>query len=129
MDYTQEELGQMALVEAARQQRTQALFQKQQDEQSSKQARRTAGLANLQAIQASRAKRTVARRQDNVVLETEFFAERERTRQSRNQWEKVVLNIDIKNAETTRDITRMREAILARKSDLTNPSSKKMAMI
>ena len=68
-------------------------------------------------------------------MEQEFFAERERTRQSRNQWDRVVLNIDLKNSETTRDITRivkylgMREAILARKSDLTNPSSKKMAMI
>ena len=100
-----------------------------QDEQTQKAARRQAGLATIQEIQGRRSKQTGARRQDNVELEKEFFAERERTRQSKNQWDRVVLNIDLKNSETTRDITRMREAILARKSDLTNPSSKKMAMM
>lgn len=55
-------------------------------------------------------------------------------RQSTNQWERVVANIDVKNTAAvgnghTKDITRMREAILARRNDLTNASSKKMTML
>jgi len=45
---------------------------------------------------------------------------------SMNAWEKVVANIDTTNtALNSKDISRMKEAILARKSDLTAGSKAK----
>jgi hypothetical protein len=47
-------------------------------------------------------------------------------RGSMNAWEKVVANIDVTNqAVASKDISRMKEAILSRKSDLTGGSKAK----
>lgn len=51
--------------------------------------------------------------------------EKERMRTSLNPWERVITQIDLSSGAHTRDVSRMKAAILARKADLTKQQTPK----
>ncbi len=54
-------------------------------------------------------------------MEEEFHEEKKRLKTTTNQWERVISNVEINSSQYVggADVTRMRQAMIARKSDIT----------
>ena len=59
------------------------------------------------------------------MSEEQYFDEKKRLKDTMNPWERVVANVEINqnNYVGGADVTRMRQAMLARKNDITKGSS------
>jgi hypothetical protein len=60
-------------------------------------------------------------------MEKDEAAEKKRLKETTNPWERIVSNVEINASSYVggADVTRMRQAMLARKSDLTKSGAKK----
>ena len=98
------------------------------EEAQQKQQRRNDGLASVQQWHQEREGQISLRKQNNEEHERQFHTHNEEDRQ-RNPWERVVNNCDVTLQGVSaggHDKTRMKQAMLNRKSDLTSgatPSS------
>ncbi len=61
-------------------------------------------------------------------MEADFHAEVAEQRSGANPWERVVSNCEMKSNEYVggQDVSRMRQSMIARKTDITKGASKKM---
>ena len=85
------------------------------------QQRKQKGREDLQKWQADRQKQTELRRSNNKQSEVDFLNERKRLKDTTNPWERVVSNVEINSSQYVggADVSRMRQAMIARKSDIT----------
>ena len=69
--------------------------------------------------------------QSNKQMEEDFFAERKRLKETTNPWERIMSNVEINSAQYVGswDVTRMRQAMVARKSDITKSGGFKKNII
>jgi|AntRauMFilla1563_2_1112583.scaffolds.fasta_scaffold375880_2 hypothetical protein len=65
-------------------------------------------------------KETESKRKQNKEEEWAFYKTREEHKSSQNPWEKIIDNVEIdpRKFEGKKDVTRMRQAMMARKQDL-----------
>lgn len=92
-----------------------------------KQKRRAHGKEQLQQWAADRNNQLQQRKATNKQMEKDEAAEKKRLKDTTNPWERIVSNVEINasNYVGGADVTRMRQAMLSRKSDLTKSGAKK----
>lgn len=63
--------------------------------------------------------------QHNKDAEVEYFEEKKRLKTTTNPWERIISNVEINSSSYVGawDVSRMRQAMLARKSDITKSGS------
>lgn len=119
-EFTPEELAQIEAARQADEDRLRAIRAKEDEELSIKQERRDKARQELQDWLSTKAAEKETKRKQNKDEEWAFINSREEHKQSKNQWEHIIDNVEIdpRKYEGTRDITRMRQAMIARKNDL-----------
>lgn len=117
----EEERARVIAVEQEREARQRRLFDKEQDEQLAKQKRRLQGKEQLQTWVAERKRVIEQTRKNNKTDEEEGLREVKRLKETSNPWERVVSNVEIQASQYVgqADVARMRQAMVARKNDIT----------
>lgn len=66
----------------------------------------------------------------NKEAEIDYHQEQKRLKETTNQWERIISNVEINGSNYVGqgDVTRMRQAMVARKSDITRATPKKSTM-
>lgn len=120
-DLEPEERERIMKAENDRQDRMRQQYLKQEEEQALKQQRKQKGREELAKWQEERKLQMKQRRETNKKMETEYHDERRRLKDTTNTWERIVSNVEINanNYVGQGDVTRMRQAMLSRKSDIT----------
>lgn len=80
----------------------------------------------LEKWKEERQRQTEMRKKINLENEAEFYETKKAKREGPNPWERVVENCEMNSAQYVggADVTRMRQAMLSRKADLTKTGSK-----
>ncbi len=91
-----------------------------------KQKRRAQGKDQLSQWAAERGRQLEQRKAMNKQMEKDEAQEKKRLKETTNPWERIVSNVEINSSNYVGggDVTRMRQAMLARKGDLTKGGSK-----
>lgn len=99
-------------------QRCEELSSKEDREAEEKRDRQRAGLVKLKEWEEQRKERIKQKREINIEEEKAFKKKQDMVSTQGNTWEKVVQYLDIApaNYKGTKDVTRMRQVILAKKS-------------
>ena len=93
--------------------------------------RKQKAVSELQNFQAERQKQIQQRRLINAEQEKNFYEVREEHRKGSNPWERVIDNCEMNSSQYvgTKDVTRMRQAMLARKADITKAGGMDKVML
>jgi hypothetical protein len=96
------------------------LVEKETEEQQKKKERQEKAEEELQSWAEQRKQDIIQRRTQNKVEEESFNESRRALNASSNPWEKVTGNVDIKegNYQGTKDVSRMRQAMVSRRNDV-----------
>lgn len=100
----------------------QDLFLMQQSENNAKQQRRHDGLSALNQWNQERSNQIKNRIKNNIEIQVQNEKEAASLKQSMNPWQRVCANVEFSASGTTvggKDISRMKAAMLSRKTDLT----------
>lgn len=121
----EEERQRVCESEFNREQRAKALYQKQEEEQRLKQQRRANGKQQLTQWAADKKKQQELKMQMNKQAEVDEANEKLRLKQTSNNWDRIVSNVEITAANYvgSADVSRMRQAMVARKNDITKSST------
>ena len=116
-----EERQRVLQTEIERQQRAQNQYLGQEEEIKLKQQRKQKGREEVQKWMEERNKQTELRKQLNKQSEQDQTDEKKRLKTTTNQWERVIANVEINSSQYVggADVSRMRQAMIARKSDIT----------
>lgn len=119
-EFTSEEMVLIQAAEQAMQQRLRALRLKEDDENAKKTQKRKEAKAELEVFYNAKQREIASKRKQNKDEEWAFLNSREEHKKSKNQWEHIIDNVEIDPRKYigNRDITRMRQAMIARKNDL-----------
>lgn len=119
-DYTEEERAQMAEVERAQDEMRRKLYEKQMEEHSQKEQRKRDGAQSLQQWQADHDASIAQARQRNAQAAEEEKSRADEAKATSNPWQRVVDNceMDPEHYAGDKDVTRLRQAMVARKADL-----------
>lgn len=117
---SEEEEARVAQIEADQQQRLRSLKEKEEEEYKDKKDRKQAAKGELDEWYAQKDSERRAKSKQNKEEEWAYLQTREEHKKSKNPWEKIVDNIEINPNKYlgSKDVTRMRQAMLARKGDL-----------
>jgi hypothetical protein len=98
---------------------------KQEEEVRLKEQRRQKGRQDLLNWQKGRQQQIEGTRNTNKQLEGEFLEEKKRLKETSNQWERIMANVEVNSSQYigAHDVTRMRQAMIARKSDITKSAA------
>lgn len=123
-DLDDEEKERVSQVIIANEERKRALFEKQQEEEDLKKQRKVKGRGELEKWNEQRKKEIEGRRRENVEQEKLYHENLQAQRNGPNPWERVVANCDMNSTSYVggADVTRMRQAMINRKADLTKSS-------
>lgn len=118
-----EDAEELALIEASKQamqQRLAQLRQKEDEELAQKRALKQKAQEELNEWYSKKNTAGEARRKQNKEEEWAFLQTREEHKKSKNPWEKIIDNVEIDPRKYlgTKDVTRMRQAMVSRKQDL-----------
>ena len=117
---TPEEEARIAEIENDQRERMQRLQDKEANEIAEKRDQQDKAREELKEWYEDKDRERLAKSKQNKEEEWAFLKTREEHKQSKNPWEKIVDNVEI-NANKylgTRDVTRMRQAMQARKADI-----------
>lgn len=116
-----EEKERVLRVEQDNDDRKRALFDKLQVEEENKRSRKVRGKEEIDKWTAQRKKEIEQRRKTNEESEKMYHENVTVQRNGPNPWDRVVSNCDMNSASYVggADVTRMRQAMIARKADLT----------
>jgi hypothetical protein len=130
-DMDEEEKERVIRAEQDRDQRQRKVFEREQEEGLLKQKRKVTGRETLLAWQSERRKQIELRRLTNKTMEEEGLKEKKRLKDTTNPWERVVSNVELNAGQYVglADVARMRQAMVARKADLTKAGGKKGNLI
>ena len=123
----EEEKERVEAVERANEERKRALFQKQEAEEGLKRDRKAKGREDLQRWGDDRKKQLDLRRKQNAEGEKAYHEGVQKQRDGPNPWERVVANCEMNGSQYVgaADVSRMRQAMQARKADITKGVAKK----
>lgn len=122
-----EDAEELALIEAAQrsmQERLSQLRHKEEEELAQKRALKQKAQDELNEWYRQKNAGGEAKRKQNKEEEWAFLQTREEHKKSKNPWEKIIDNVEIDQRKYlgAKDVTRMRQAMLARKQDLKKAS-------
>lgn len=105
--------------------RKRALFDRQQSEDDNKRQRKAKGKGELDKWNEQRKKEIEARRSQNEEQQKIYHENVKAQRNGPNPWERVVSNCDMNSSSYVggADVSRMRQAMINRKADLTKGGS------
>ena len=121
-----EERERVERVQQEAEERKEKLYQKQQAEENLKRDRKTHGRDELQKWNQQRQKEIELRRNTNVESEKMYHENVKAQRNGPNPWERVVSNCEMNSSQYVggADVSRMRQAMIARKADITKAGGK-----
>ena len=101
------------------------LYEKSEEENNLKQQRRASGKEALTQYAKERKRQQEQRRTLNKKMEEEETKEKLRLKGTTNQWDRIVSQVEINatNYVGQADVGRMRQAMVARKNDITKGGS------
>lgn len=116
---TPEEEAKVAEIENEQRARLQRFEDKEMSEISE---RRDKAREELKEFYDDKNRERMARSKQNKEEEWAYINKRDEHKKSKNPWEKIIDNVEINQSKYlgTKDVTRMRQAMLARKADLKN---------
>lgn len=117
---TPEEEARISEVEMEQRARMQKLIEREANEVSEKRATKDRAKKELKKWYEDKERDRVAKSKQNKEEEWAFLKQREEHKRSKNKWEKIIDNVEI-NANKylgSKDVSRMRQSMLARKADL-----------
>ena len=116
----EEEKSRLAEIELEQQERMRGLQRKEEDEMAEKRAWQQKAREDLEDWYADRERDRVAKSKQNKEEEWAYLRTRDEHKNSKNPWEKIIDNVEINPTKYlgAKDVTRMRQAMLARKGDL-----------
>ena len=115
-----EERERLRLVEEEQAVRVRELGEKQSIETGEKDERRSAATTALNEYYQKRDTQTEQKKSENKEQEWAFLQLREEHKKSKNPWEKIIDNCEMNKTKYSgsSDVTRLRQAMLARKGDI-----------
>ena len=130
-DADPEELERITKAENDKQELLRSLYHKQEEEQRLKQERKNKGRDSLNQWTKERKQTTDAKRKVSKDEQSQSQIEKKRLKETTNPWERVVSNVEINQANYVggADVTRMRQAMIARKNDITKSSKNQKNII
>ena len=101
--------------------RMKSLYQRSEDEQKSKNDKKQQARVVLKQWQQDREKQITQTKKLNKESEKDYYEEDKRMKNTNNQWERIISNVEINGAQYVGgcDVGRMRQAMIARKGDIT----------
>eukprot|EP00826_Nyctotherus_ovalis_P043605 TRINITY_DN460_c0_g1_i18.p1 TRINITY_DN460_c0_g1~~TRINITY_DN460_c0_g1_i18.p1 ORF type:complete len:372 (-),score=128.05 TRINITY_DN460_c0_g1_i18:131-1246(-) len=119
-DYDVTEMELINTRQQADMERREALVEKERREQEMKAEMRREAEEKLREWTENRKEEIIQKREQNKVEEETFNEYRKKLNESKNPWEKVVGNVDIKegNYLGSKDVARMRQAMVSRRNDV-----------
>ena len=113
---------------AQAEERKRQLFEKQGQEEELKRQRKAKGRDDILKWAGERKKQIDLRKHTNAESETSYHEQVKLQRNGPNPWERVVANCEMNSSQYVggADVSRMRQAMLARKADITKGASKSM---
>uniref|UniRef100_A0A7S3NB86 Clathrin light chain n=1 Tax=Euplotes harpa TaxID=151035 RepID=A0A7S3NB86_9SPIT len=113
---TPEEEARVSEVQLELKARMQRLVEKEANEESEKRAAKK----ELKKWYEDKERDRVAKSKQNKEEEWAFLQQRDDHKRSKNKWEKIIDNVEINPSKYlgTKDVTRMRQSMLARKADI-----------
>lgn len=129
-DFTEEERQQIEAVETANEERKKKLYEKQMDEENKKQQKKQEAKQKLDEWHATRKNQIEQKRKQNLEEEKFFLEDRSEQRKGANPWERVINNCEMNQSQYVgdKDVSRMKNAMLARKTDITKAGGMKNTM-
>ena len=117
---SEEEELRVQQIEAEQQERLRGLKSKQEDEYKNKKDKQQHGREELDQWYKKKNQERQAKSKQNKEEEWSLLQIREEHKKSKNPWEKIVDNVEINPNKYLgqKDVSRMRQAMLARKGDL-----------
>lgn len=117
---SEEEELRIQQIEQEQMDRQRALQHKEEEEYKDKKAKQAAARQELDDWYQQKNTERQARSKQNKEEEWAYLQTREEHKKSKNPWEKIVDNVEINPTKYLgkKDVTRMRQAMLARKGDL-----------
>ena len=125
--HIQADAEELAIIEAAQRdlnERLRKIREKEEEELIEKRALQQKAQQELNSWYERKIASVQSKRKQNKEEEWAFFQTREEHKKSKNPWEKIIDNVEIDQRKYlgTKDVTRMRQAMLARKQDLKKSS-------
>lgn len=117
---TPEEEARVAEIEQEQKIRMQKLMDKEANEIAEKRDRKDKAKEELRSWYEDKEKDRRAKSKQNKEEEWAFLKTRDEHKQSKNPWEKIIDNVEINQNKYlgTKDVTRMRQAMIARRADI-----------
>ena len=117
---SEEEEQRIQQIEAEQQQRQRSLQLKEEEEYKNKKDRQSDARNELDNWYEQKNNERQSKRKQNKEEEWAYLQTREEHKKSKNPWEKIIDNVEINPNKYlgNKDVTRMRQAMLARKGDL-----------
>ena len=129
-DLTEEEIAIIGRVEQEQQERKRKLFEKMQQEEQEKNARKVAGQQALDEWKKKREAEVSGRVKVNQQETEDYQNSEQRAKDAGNPWERVIDNCEMNPSQYvgSKDVTRMRQAMIGRKADITKRGGMKKAL-
>ena len=129
-DFTEEERSQVEEVEQANEDRKKKLFERQSEEENKKQQKKSEAKSKLDEWQKTRKNQIDQKRKQNKEEEKYFLDDRSEQRKGANPWERVINNCEMNSSQYVgdKDVSRMKNAMLSRKTDITKAGGMKNTM-
>ncbi len=120
----------MTQAEDDQQERKRNAFLKSEDENQKKQDKKIQGRQALTLWETERKKQIAQRKTTNKQQEEDYNNENKRLKTTTNPWERIVSQVEINQAGYVGqcDVSRIRQAMIARKGDLTQGGQSKKQM-
>jgi hypothetical protein len=123
VDMIEEDAAELAQIEAAKRDQDERLRKAREradKELIAKRALKQKGQDELNKFYAEKAKDIASKRKQNKEEEWALLKAREEHKKSKNPWEKIVDNVEIDARKYLgkKDVSRMRQAMIARKQDM-----------
>ena len=129
-DYTPEEIALVEKARADQDERKRLLYESQMQEEQDKQQRKLKGKELLDKWKNEQDQQTAGRRVTNQQEAEQYKQSMINAKNSNNPWIRVVDNCEMNPNQYigSKDVTRMRQAMIARKSDITKKGGLKKAL-
>lgn len=117
---SEEEEARVAHIEREQQERLRSLKHKEEEESQQKREKKKDAKDELNGWYSNKQRERQSKSKQNKEEEWALLQTREEHKKSKNPWEKIVDNVEINPNKYlgSKDVTRMRQAMLARKGDL-----------
>ena len=129
-DLTAEEIEIIQRVDNEQQNRKRELYEKLQQEENEKDQRKLSGQQSLSEWKNTRDGEVAGRQKVNLQEAADYKNSDQRSKDAGNPWERVIDNCEMTASQYvgTKDVSRLRQAMIGRKADITKKGGMKKAL-